>query len=38
MTAVAPYPTLQYAMHIHPTISELVPTLLDGLKPLKLQK
>jgi pyruvate/2-oxoglutarate dehydrogenase complex dihydrolipoamide dehydrogenase (E3) component len=35
MTAGAPYPTLQYAMHIHPTISELVPTLLDGLKPLK---
>jgi pyruvate/2-oxoglutarate dehydrogenase complex dihydrolipoamide dehydrogenase (E3) component len=35
MTAGAPYPTLQYAMHIHPTISELIPTLLDGLKPLK---
>jgi pyruvate/2-oxoglutarate dehydrogenase complex dihydrolipoamide dehydrogenase (E3) component len=35
MTAGAPYPTLQYAMHIHPTISELVPTLLDGLAPLK---
>jgi pyruvate/2-oxoglutarate dehydrogenase complex dihydrolipoamide dehydrogenase (E3) component len=35
MTARAPYPTLQYAMHIHPTISELVPTLLDGLKPLE---
>jgi pyruvate/2-oxoglutarate dehydrogenase complex dihydrolipoamide dehydrogenase (E3) component len=35
MTAGAPYPTLQYAMHIHPTISELVPTLLDGLRPLK---
>ncbi|GAB7523628.1 FAD-containing oxidoreductase [Paraburkholderia sp. 2C] len=34
MTARAPYPTLQYAVHIHPTISELVPTLLDGLKPL----
>ncbi|HVE09211.1 MAG TPA: FAD-containing oxidoreductase [Paraburkholderia sp.] len=34
MTARAPYTTLQYAMHIHPTISELVPTLLDGLKPL----
>ncbi|CAH2906870.1 MAG: PF00070 family, FAD-dependent NAD(P)-disulphide oxidoreductase [uncultured Paraburkholderia sp.] len=26
---------VQYAMHIHPTISELIPTLLDGLKPLK---
>ncbi|CAB3766266.1 FAD-containing oxidoreductase [Paraburkholderia solisilvae] len=35
MTARAPYPTLQYAMHIHPTISELVPTLLDSLKPLE---
>jgi pyruvate/2-oxoglutarate dehydrogenase complex dihydrolipoamide dehydrogenase (E3) component len=35
MTAGAPYPTLQYAMHIHPTISELVPTLLDGLKPME---
>ncbi|WP_144146063.1 FAD-containing oxidoreductase [Paraburkholderia sp. BCC1884] len=35
MTAGAPYPTLQFAMHIHPTISELVPTLLDRLEPLK---
>ncbi|CAB3784470.1 putative pyridine nucleotide-disulfide oxidoreductase RclA [Paraburkholderia ultramafica] len=35
MTSGAPYPTLQYAMHVHPTISELVPTLLDGLKPMK---
>jgi pyruvate/2-oxoglutarate dehydrogenase complex dihydrolipoamide dehydrogenase (E3) component len=35
MTAGAPYPTLQYAMHIHPTISELVPTLLDRLEPMK---
>ncbi|CAG9266580.1 MULTISPECIES: FAD-containing oxidoreductase [Paraburkholderia] len=35
MTARAPYTTLQFAMHIHPTISELVPTLLDGLAPLK---
>ena len=35
MTAGAPYPTLQYAMHIHPTISELVPTLLDRLQPMK---
>ncbi|MGH8779190.1 FAD-containing oxidoreductase [Paraburkholderia sp.] len=35
MTTDAPYTTLQYAMHIHPTISELVPTLLDGLKPLE---
>ncbi|WP_109483190.1 FAD-containing oxidoreductase [Paraburkholderia sp. C35] len=35
MTARAPYTTLQFAMHIHPTISELVPTLLDGLAPMK---
>jgi len=35
MTAGAPYPTLQYAMHVHPTISELVPTLLDRLEPMK---
>ena len=35
MTARAPYTTLQYAMHIHPTISELIPTLLDGLAPMK---
>jgi pyruvate/2-oxoglutarate dehydrogenase complex dihydrolipoamide dehydrogenase (E3) component len=35
MTAGASYPTLQYAMHVHPTISELVPTLLDGLKPME---
>ncbi|MGF6700498.1 pyruvate/2-oxoglutarate dehydrogenase complex dihydrolipoamide dehydrogenase (E3) component [Paraburkholderia sp. MM5496-R1] len=35
MTAGAPYPTLQYAMHVHPTISELVPTLLDGLEPMQ---
>jgi len=34
MTADAPYTTLQFAMHVHPTVSELVPTLLDGLKPL----
>lgn len=34
MTADAPYTTLQFAMHVHPTVSELVPTLLDGLRPL----
>jgi pyruvate/2-oxoglutarate dehydrogenase complex dihydrolipoamide dehydrogenase (E3) component len=33
MTADAPYTTLQFAMHVHPTVSELVPTLLDGLRP-----
>ncbi|RQH07767.1 FAD-containing oxidoreductase [Paraburkholderia dinghuensis] len=35
MAAGAPYTTLQFAMHIHPTVSELVPTLLDGLRPLQ---
>ncbi|WP_250534087.1 FAD-containing oxidoreductase [Caballeronia sp. AZ10_KS36] len=34
MNADAPYTTLQRAMHIHPTVSELVPTLLGDLKPL----
>jgi pyruvate/2-oxoglutarate dehydrogenase complex dihydrolipoamide dehydrogenase (E3) component len=34
MYAKAPYRTLQRAMHIHPTVSELVPTLLGELKPL----
>lgn len=34
MNADAPYTTLQRAMHVHPTVSELVPTLLGGLKPL----
>ncbi|HLK67058.1 MAG TPA: FAD-containing oxidoreductase [Bryobacteraceae bacterium] len=33
MYAKAPYTTLQHAMHIHPTVSELVPTLLGDLKP-----
>ncbi len=34
MYARAPYPVLQRAMHIHPTVSELIPTLLAGLKPM----
>ncbi|MDR5738312.1 MULTISPECIES: FAD-containing oxidoreductase [unclassified Caballeronia] len=34
MNADAPYTTLQRAMHVHPTVSELVPTLLGDLKPL----
>jgi pyruvate/2-oxoglutarate dehydrogenase complex dihydrolipoamide dehydrogenase (E3) component len=29
-----PYTTLQQAMHIHPTVSELIPTVLGDLKPL----
>jgi pyruvate/2-oxoglutarate dehydrogenase complex dihydrolipoamide dehydrogenase (E3) component len=35
MTAGAPYKTINRAMHIHPTVSELLPTLLEQLKPLK---
>jgi len=34
MYARAPYTTITRAMHIHPTVSELVPTLLQDLKPL----
>ena len=35
MYAKAPYTTISRAMHIHPTVSELVPTLLQDLKPLE---
>ena len=34
MVAQQPYTVLSRAMHIHPTVSELVPTLLQQLKPL----
>jgi pyruvate/2-oxoglutarate dehydrogenase complex dihydrolipoamide dehydrogenase (E3) component len=34
MYAKAPYTTLQRAMHIHPTVAELIPTILGELKPL----
>jgi pyruvate/2-oxoglutarate dehydrogenase complex dihydrolipoamide dehydrogenase (E3) component len=34
MYADAPYTTVSRAMHIHPTVSELLPTLLQGLQPL----
>jgi pyruvate/2-oxoglutarate dehydrogenase complex dihydrolipoamide dehydrogenase (E3) component len=33
MNADAPYPVLQWAVPIHPTVSELIPTLLGDLKP-----
>jgi pyruvate/2-oxoglutarate dehydrogenase complex dihydrolipoamide dehydrogenase (E3) component len=33
MTARAPYPVLEQAVPIHPTVSELIPTLLGDLKP-----
>jgi pyruvate/2-oxoglutarate dehydrogenase complex dihydrolipoamide dehydrogenase (E3) component len=35
MYARAPYTVLQKAMHIHPTVSELIPTMLGELAPLK---
>jgi pyruvate/2-oxoglutarate dehydrogenase complex dihydrolipoamide dehydrogenase (E3) component len=35
MYAGAPCTTIQRAVHIHPTVSELLPTLLGDLKPLK---
>jgi pyruvate/2-oxoglutarate dehydrogenase complex dihydrolipoamide dehydrogenase (E3) component len=34
MYAKAPYTVLQRAVHIHPTVAELIPTLLGDLKPL----
>jgi pyruvate/2-oxoglutarate dehydrogenase complex dihydrolipoamide dehydrogenase (E3) component len=34
MYAKAPYTTVSRAMHIHPTVSELIPTLLQEMKPL----
>jgi len=34
MYAKAPYTVIQRAMHIHPTVSELIPTMLGDLKPL----
>ena len=34
MYAKRPYTTIQRAVHIHPTVTELIPTLLGSLKPL----
>ncbi|MEO8524778.1 MAG: FAD-containing oxidoreductase [Caldimonas sp.] len=34
MAADASYKVIERAMHIHPTVSELIPTLLGSLKPL----
>ena len=34
MYARAPFTTIQHAVHIHPTVSELIPTMLGDLKPL----
>ena len=35
MYAKQPYTVMQNAVHIHPTVAELLPTLLGDLKPLK---
>jgi len=35
MYADAPYTVISRAIHIHPTVSELIPTTLQGLKPLE---
>ena len=34
MYAKASYKVLQRAMHIHPTVAEFIPTMLDDLRPL----
>ncbi len=34
MYAKAPYTVITRAVHIHPTVSELVPTMLGELRPL----
>jgi pyruvate/2-oxoglutarate dehydrogenase complex dihydrolipoamide dehydrogenase (E3) component len=35
MYAKAPYTVMQHAMHIHPTVSEFIPLMMDDLKPLQ---
>jgi pyruvate/2-oxoglutarate dehydrogenase complex dihydrolipoamide dehydrogenase (E3) component len=35
MYAKAPYTVIQRAVHIHPTVSELIPTMIGDLKPLE---
>ncbi len=35
MYAQRPYTTITHAVHIHPTVSELIPTVLEDLKPLE---
>ena len=35
MQAKQPYTVIQRTMHIHPTVSELIPTMLSDLKPLQ---
>jgi pyruvate/2-oxoglutarate dehydrogenase complex dihydrolipoamide dehydrogenase (E3) component len=38
MYAKAPYTVMARAMHIHPTVSELLPTVLQELKPLSTER
>ena len=38
MYAKAPYTVLQNAVHIHPTVSELIPTMLGNLQPMEEQR
>ncbi len=35
MYADAPYSVIQRAVHIHPTVTELLPSMLGDLKPLE---
>jgi hypothetical protein len=35
MHAAVPYTALQRAVPIHPTVSELIPTLLGDLQPMR---
>jgi pyruvate/2-oxoglutarate dehydrogenase complex dihydrolipoamide dehydrogenase (E3) component len=35
MYAKAPYTVIRRAMHIHPTVSEFIPTMMEKLKPLQ---
>jgi pyruvate/2-oxoglutarate dehydrogenase complex dihydrolipoamide dehydrogenase (E3) component len=34
MSAKAPYTTLSRTVHIHPTVCELIPTMLEEMSPL----
>jgi pyruvate/2-oxoglutarate dehydrogenase complex dihydrolipoamide dehydrogenase (E3) component len=36
MYAKAPYTVIQRAVHIHPTVTELIPTMLGDLRPMTL--
>ena len=38
MYAKTPYTVIQRAVHIHPTVSELIPTILGELKPFDAPK